>query len=153
MKYTTTKMSLISLATSIGKQDILNRRLMAWILNQIEYTKLSDRCYFAKLTPEEHTKCVLLEYNYVHWAEVRTGIPDVSDRLPGTDSLVHPLLTSPEFKVLALKYIVDNDPRAYVYVRTKINKDGTRHPYRRQLVLAFSGKPVEDYPVNTGSMY
>lgn len=132
-------MSLVSLAKSIAKESYSGQPTLLWVLNQIDMKKLADRVSQAQYCPHIETKCVLLEYNYTTWESIKSGLKDNSDRLPGTDLLVHNALSSPEFWDLAYKYILGNDPRAIMYCRRKVNHDTkTSDPHRMQLILVFS---------------
>lgn len=132
-------MSLISLAKSIAKESYSGQPALLWVMNQIDMKKLMERVSQAQYCPEIETKCVLLEYNYTTWQNVKSGLPDKSDRLPGTDLLVHSALSAPEFWSLAYQFILGNDPRAIMYSRRKIDNDTKKpDPHRMQLILVFS---------------
>lgn len=132
-------MSLVSLAQSIAKESYSGETILLWVLNQIDMKKFVERVSQAQYCPDIETKCVLLEYNYTTWSDVKAGLPDVSDRLPGTDLLVHGALCSPDVWRLVHQYILGNDTRAYTYCRRKIDNDTKKpNPHRMQFVLVFT---------------
>jgi hypothetical protein len=132
-------MSLVSLAQSIAKESYTAQPALLWVLNQIDMKKFTTFVSWAQINTDVDSKCVLLEYNYTPWNDVRAGSKDKSDRLPGTDLLVHSALSSPEFWNLATKYILGNDTRVQLYVRRKIDYSTNKpFPHRRQLVLMFN---------------
>ena len=141
-------MSLLYLAKSITKEAYSGSTILLWVMNQIDMKKFGERVLQAQICPEIETKCVLLEYNYTSWSDVKAGLSDVSDRLPGTDLLVHNALSSPEFWRLANEYITGNDARATMYCRRKTDYETNKaHPYRMQLMLVFAKElpvPRED---------
>lgn len=132
------KMSLVSLVQTMENESYLGQTTLLWVMNQIDMKKLMERVSQAKYCTDIETKCVLLEYNYTTWENVKKGVEDMSDRLPGTDQLVHAALCAPDFPRLA-KYISGFDPRAFIYVRRKINSEtGKPDPHRMQLVMRFA---------------
>lgn len=132
-------MSLVSLAKSIAKDSYAGQPTLLWVLNHIDMKKLVDRVSQAQYCTDIETKCVLLEYNYTPWSDVESGVKDMSDRLPGTDLLVHSALAAPDFWNLANQYITGGDARAYMYTRRKINQDTKKpDPHRMQFVLVFA---------------
>jgi hypothetical protein len=140
-------MSLVSLAQSIAKKSSSGQAALLWVLNQIDMNKLTAFVSWLENATDVDSKCVLLEYHYTPWNDVRAGVPDISDRLPGTDLLVHSALSSPEFWRLATKYITGSNPRAQLYVRRKIDYSTNKPtPHTRQLVLMFA-KVVQE-PLN-----
>ena len=149
------KMSLVSLAKSIEKESYVGKPALMWVMNQIDMKKLADRVSQAQYCPDIETKCVLLEYNYTTWSDVKAGLEDISDRLPGTDLLVHSALSAPEFWGLAYKYILGDDPRARMYTRRKIDNDTKKpNPHRMQLVMVFDKVVLETLDASTiGSNY
>lgn len=148
-------MSLVSLAKSIAKESYAGKSALLWVMNHVDMKKLMDRVSQAELCPDIDTKCVLLEYNYTTWESVKAGLPDTSERLPGTDLLVHAALSDPDFWRLAYEYILGNDPRAHIYSRRKIDNDtGKPNPHRMQLVVAFDklvSEPLDESTI--GSHY
>jgi hypothetical protein len=115
-------------------------------------TKLTERVNQAHYCPDIETKCVLLEYNHTSWSEVKAGMPDMSDRMPGTDLLVHSALSgSPEFWRLANKYILGSDTHGHIYCRRKIDSITNKPiPHRMQLVVAFSKPPPQSFDESDG---
>jgi len=148
-------MSLVYLVNSISKEAHAGKTALIWVINQIDMNKFSERVFQAKYCPDIETKCVLLEYNYTSWSDVKAGLPDISDRLPGTDLLVHNALSSPDFWRLANEYISGNDTRATIYCRRKTDYETNKtYPHRMQLVLAFAKELPEPFDESTiGSEY
>jgi hypothetical protein len=135
-------MSLVSIAQSLAKEYSPAVELMVWIIDQIEMRKFTERVMEATNFPNEVRKCVLLEYNYTPWKYVEKGLPDISDRMPGTDNLVHSMFHAPALKCIQ-KYICGDYPHARVYVRRKINREENKPcPHRWQLVVVFNDKPI-----------
>lgn len=147
------KMSLVSLAQSIAKESYAGKTTLLWVMNQIDMDKFVERVSQAKYCTDIETKCVLLEYNYTPWSDVEKGVEDMSDRLPGTDQLVHAALCAPNFRSLAIQYITGYDWRGNIYVRRKIDNDTKKpNPHRMQLVLVFSKvvpEPLDESSVDS----
>lgn len=136
---TTRTMSFLSVITSISisTEDYQLRKALLWVMSQIDTTKLMERAIQAHHIKTIETRCVLLEYNYTAWKDVRVGRRDQSDRVPGTDLLVHNVFESPVFWRLANQFLVGPDSDAVAYVRRKITEGGAVDPTRRQLMLVF----------------
>lgn len=146
-------MSLVSLSQSLAKEPYVGKSALLWVMNQIDMKKFVERVSQAYYCTDIETKCVLLEYDYTTWENVKNGLPDRSERLPGTDLLVHAALSDPDFWRLAYQYILGNDSRAHMYCRRKIDNDTKKpNPHRMQLVLVFSKvEPLDES--NIGSNY
>ncbi len=145
--------SLVSIAQTVGTcgGDWIGKKALYWVINQIDFEKLAERASQYNFCPTVDTKCVLLEYNYTPWSDVKAGVRDVSDRLPGTDVLVHSALSSESFHKFALDYLIGhtNEDNVVLYVRRKIRSGGEPDPYKRQLVLMFTAKqpPLPPSPI------
>jgi hypothetical protein len=139
--------SLVSLTKSIVKESYNSQLAILWVLGQIDMAKFGERVLQSQICPDIETKCVLLEYNHTAWSDVKAGMLDMSDRMPGTDLLVHSALTgSPEFWRLANKYILGDDTRGHIYCRRKIDSATNKPiPHRMQLVVAFSKQLPQSY--------
>lgn len=141
--------TLVSLATAIANDTTLSsdaKVALMWVINHIDMQKLVERVEQALASSILTTRCVLLEYNFTPWNDVEAGVQDVSDRLPGTDKLVHSMLNDLDFKTVMYKYIVGNDTRTVVYTRWKVQANGSYHPHKRQLVLTFSKEIPQSPP-------
>jgi len=135
----TTKMSLDSLVYNeiVKCNNYIVSQAMIYVLNKTDIKKFGDRVLQAHMHPSEKTKCVLLEFNHTAWGDVELGAADISDRLPGTDVSVYTALTSKEFQTLALKVFTNGNPKVNIYVRQRINSNGTPDLHKKQLVLIF----------------
>lgn len=143
--------TLMSTATAIARDSTLDpdvKKAVMWVINHIDMQKLVERVEQALLSDTLTTRCVLLEYNYTPWNDVSSGMHDMSDRLPGTDKLVHSVINSMEFKNAMYTYIIGNDPRIVAYTRWKVQANGSYHPYKRQLVLVFSKELPQTPPMS-----
>lgn len=87
--------------------------------------------------PDRPVKCVLLEYDYTSWSYVRQGNANVIEKMPNSNVLVHHALHTPDFIRLMDHFFTNDNPRMTIYVRQKINSDGTPNFHRKQLVLMF----------------
>lgn len=132
-------MSLVNIAKAIADEtDYNTRKALAWVMNHIDMEKLVERVAQATSNSFMETKCILMEYNYTSWSDIDSGHTDLSDRLPGTDVLVHSVVSNWLFlNKLSRSVIGLNDPRAHLYIRRKVCSDGTLDKSRRQIVLRF----------------
>lgn len=145
--------SLVSIAQTVGScgGDLIGKKALYWVVNQIDFEKLAERASQYNFCPTMDTKCVLLEYNYTPWSDVKAGVRDVSDRLPGTDVLVHSAVSSESFNKFAIDYLIGhtNKDDVVIYIRRKILSNGEPDTHKRQLVMLFMAKqpPLPQSPV------
>jgi hypothetical protein len=142
-------MSILSIASELAVSDRYSydvKDAFWYVIQNTKMPKMMDRISQAHYCPDIETKCVLIEYNHTSAEDVEKGAADISDRLPGTDLLMHGAFTSQDFRSIVNQYFLGNNPRASMYVRSKKNFDGTVHPIRKQVILVFDifvADPVE----------
>lgn len=141
-------MSLTSVVYNeiVKNPNYIANQAMYWVMKNMDYQKFGQRVVQAHTCPTEVTKCVLLEFNFTHWETVEAGVPDVSDRLPGTDEYMYNAFNSEGFHRLARTLLTDNNPKVQVYTRQRINSNGVPDLHKYQLVLMFeAGAYTENY--------
>lgn len=121
---------------------------MLWTMSKIDYTKLLKRMWYAKNWPNKDVKCVLLEYDYTEWSHVKEGNPNVIERMPNSNVLVHHTLKNPEYLKFMNDFFQFDERKVSVYVRQKIDPDGEPNPHRKQLVLMYAQKWREPEPLD-----
>ena len=148
-------MSFLSVITSISKstEDYQLQRALLWVMSQIDTTKLMERAIQARYSKTSETKCVLLEYNYTTWKDVSDGCRDQSDRVPGTDLLVHNVFQSPVFWALVNQFLVGPESNAVAYVRRKVIDGEKLNPTKRQLMLIFPKAIVDPEDSDSDETY
>ncbi len=124
-----------TLLHTFQNRDAVNT--MTWLLKEIDFPKLVRRLKYVYKYPEQTTKVVLMEYNYVSWnMENNQGYPDSSYFLPNTNIRVQTALNNVYFKELAKIVFCNSNSKIHLYTRMKI-KDNQPIKTRRQLVLMF----------------
>ena len=110
---------------------------MRWVISQLDCNKLLDRIAYSCAHPDAVVKCVLLEYDYTEWSYVKRGNPNVIQRMPNSNVLVHHALNSPEFIRLMDEFFENDRQHVTLYCRQKIGSDGVPNFHRKQLVVRF----------------
>lgn len=131
------KMSVNSIVQLYAHANSASVKTMLWVMSKIDYSKLLRRIAHAYENPDKTVKCVLLEYDYTSWSYVKQGNPNVIERMPNSNVLVHHALNTPDFIRLMDSFFKNDHPRMYIYVRQKIDSDGVPNFHRKQLVLMF----------------
>lgn len=110
---------------------------MLWVMTKIDYPKLFNRFWYAHSNPSSVVKFILLEYDYTEWSHVKKGNPNIIERMPNSNVLVHHAMKNPEFLQFLAQFFKFNERHVSVYVRQKIGPDGQPNPHRKQLVVMF----------------
>jgi hypothetical protein len=110
---------------------------MVWIMTKIDYPKLFNRLWYAHINPGKTVKFVVFEYDYTEWSYVKQGNPNVIEKMPNSNVLVHHAMKNPEFLKTMTDFFKLDGRYTTVYVRQKIGPDGQPNPHRKQLVVMF----------------
>lgn len=116
---------------------------MLWTMSKIDYPKLFNRLWYAHINPGKVVKFVLLEYDYTEWSYVKQGNPNIIERMPTSNVLVHHAMKNPDFLKIMVNFFKFDGRHVTVYVRQKIGTDGQPNPHRKQLVVMFDAKYEE----------
>lgn len=113
---------------------------MLWAMSKIDYNKLLKRLWHVQNWPSSTVKCVLLEYDYTEWSHVKQGNPNVIERMPNSNVLVHHALKNPNFVRVMTDFFQFDERNVTVYIRQKIGPSGQPDFHRKQLVVMFDAK-------------
>lgn len=120
--------------------EMMNSALCnAWVMSQINYTRLAKRINEA-YTVNAEAKVVLFEFGY----DPKNNHFN-SDFIPGTDTLVHTHLRSDSFRFFCRDFLTKNDNNIRVYIRRKVKHDvQDLHPFISQVVIWFQEGVFDD---------
>ena len=114
-------MSLLSVFTSLTAEcSSCEAEALAWVIQNTNLAKFSRGVEVADISTKMVVNWVLAEYNYTSQSEINRGIPDKTDRVHGTDVILHAVLKKSEFRKLISKMLIgDDSARGTVFIRQK----------------------------------
>lgn len=130
-------MSVSNIVELYKHANTFSVKTMLWVMSKIDYSKLLQRITYAYDHPDQTVKCVLLEYDHTSWSYVKQGNPNIIERMPNSNVLVHHALHTPDFVRLMDQFFVNDNPRIKIYARQKIGSDGVPNFHRKQLIVMF----------------
>ncbi len=136
--------SLSSIFEMYATQTKKTNDAMLWIMTKIDYPRLFNRLWYANIYPNKTVKFVLLEYDYTEWSYVKKGNPNIIERMPNSNVLVHHAMKNPDFLRIMNQLFQFNERNVTVYIRQKIGSDGQPNFHRKQLVVMFDPVSTKD---------
>lgn len=138
----------MSIIEILKKHTVQTMNTFIWLSSKMNHGKMVKRVIRAYIHPNETVKMVLVEYAYTSRSYVEQGNPNIVEYMPDSNVLVHHAINTPDFIRFMDEYFGTEKDKVSVYVRQRINSDGTPDFHRKQLVLKYEPYALIPRPVS-----